>query len=168
MKRLDLSGQRFGRWTVTSRQRRNKWGAAEWRCRCDCGVTRWVLAQSLRARVSRSCGCLVAELAAKANTTHGHASHRRWTPEYSSWVNMIQRCLNPKTPHYPHYGGRGITVCPRWRASFKAFLADMGERPADRTLDRIDNDGNYEPGTCRWATDSEQRQNQRRSRSTAA
>lgn len=83
------------------------------------------------------------------------------TPTYVSWVGMIQRCTNPKTPSYKHYGGRGITVCTRWR-KFEQFFADMGERPKDRSLDRIDSNGNYEPGNCRWATKSTQIANRRR------
>lgn len=96
-------------------------------------------------------------------TTHGHGSARAGTRSatYISWSSMIQRTTNPRNPAWPDYGGRGITVCDRWR-SFEAFLEDMGERPAGLTLDRIDVNGDYEPGNCRWATWTEQRLNQRR------
>lgn len=84
------------------------------------------------------------------------------TPEYAAWGAMIQRCTNTRHPRWKHYGGRGIAICARWRHSFAAFLSDMGCRPtSDHTLDRRDNDGNYEPSNCRWATWSEQRRNRR-------
>lgn len=87
------------------------------------------------------------------------------SPEYTAWAGMLQRCRNPKNAAYPDYGGRGITVCDAWRDSFEAFYADLGPRPSARhSIDRIDNDGNYEPGNCRWATAKEQNRNTRRAR----
>jgi hypothetical protein len=96
-------------------------------------------------------------------TTHSHSRAHNGgpTPTYRSWQAMRQRCTNPTNASWAHYGGRGITVCERWQDSFESFLADMGERPTGRTLDRVDVDGNYEPGNCRWATPLEQARNKR-------
>lgn len=93
------------------------------------------------------------------NQTHGHAG-KRWSKTYQTWTAMKSRCSNPNDDHWEQYGGRGITVCEDWR-TFEGFLRDMGERPAMRTLDRIDVDGNYEPSNCRWATVAEQNLNRR-------
>lgn len=154
---IDLSGQRFGKWTVVTRDlARCRWGQSLWKCTCDCGNTRSVVAYSLRHGRSVNCGCMRREQVRARATTHGHTA----SPTYTAWANMIQRCKNARNKRFKDYGGRGIKVCDRWHG-FTVFLADMGEKPPGLTLDRIDNDGNYEPGNCRWATAAEQRANKR-------
>jgi len=114
---------------------------------------------TLRNGMTRSCGCLATELKRERATTHGHATTRT-TPTYNSWAQISQRCENKNNAAFNNYGGRGITVCARWRV-FENFLADMGERPLGCSLDRVNNDGNYEPVNCRWATRLEQARNRR-------
>jgi hypothetical protein len=155
-RRLELVGKNFGRLTVVAfagLSRRHSF----FRCRCKCGTERVVLGSNLVTGVSQSCGCRRREISRVRFRTHGMS----FSNEYKAWDRMKQRCTNPRRGKFKDYGGRGIKVCRRWFNSFAAFFADMGPRPPGRTLDRRDNDGNYEPGNCRWATRSEQRKNQR-------
>lgn len=145
---------RFGRWTVMYRVGRQ---AA---CRCDCGTHRLVYWCHLKSGKSLSCGCVRSALLAVIKSTHGLMRPGRHHPLASVWSNMIQRCTNPRRPDFKNYGGRGIAVCERWR-SLESFVADMPKRPRGATLDRINNDGNYEPGNVRWATRSVQARNRR-------
>lgn len=152
---MDLTGQRFGRLVVEKFYTLRK-GRAVWECKCDCGNTAIVQAGRLRGNRTQSCGCLRREKSAERKRTHDMTR----TPTYLTWVSMIQRCENPKATGYEYYGGIGVRVCEDWH-TFENFLADMGERPAGRTLDRKNTFGHYDPGNCRWATAEEQASNKR-------
>lgn len=144
----DLTAQVFGHWVVLRCASRNP---TYWKCRCACGCIKAVFGYSLTSGKSKSCGCLRPN-----QTTHGMYKTR----EYNSWNAMIQRCTNPNNPEYPEYGGRGISICKRW-FKFENFYLDMGERPANKTLDRKNSNGNYSKRNCRWATITEQNNNRR-------
>lgn len=146
-------GDKFGRLTVLSNE---AYGYA--RCRCECGTEKIIMRTKLRIGHTRSCGCLHRETLPNYNRTHGGFG----TVLYRLWQGMITRCTNPNEPSFKCYGGRGIRVCDKWLHDFAAFRTDVGERPsAAYSLDRIDNDGNYEPGNVRWATKSQQMRNNR-------
>ncbi len=138
-------------------------------CVCECGVIIYVKPRDLKLGIVRSCGCLNIETQRTRmlamNTTHGCAPRRGTTPEYKTWASMKARCSNRGNTVYEFYGGRGIKVCERWVNSFENFLADMGSKPSPKnSIDRINSDGNYEPGNCKWSTDAEQNRNRRSNR----
>lgn len=158
----DLSNLRFGRLTALSYKRipTNRGSIVTvWTCRCDCGTICDKRATCLTSGYTQSCGCLHREgvrLMGLSNTRHGYSRTRTWR----IWFTMRRRCSDTTHDSYAYYGGRGITVCERWRNSFDNFLADMGECPKGKSIDRYPNkNGNYEPGNCRWATPQEQRNN---------
>jgi hypothetical protein len=151
----NLLARRFGLWRVVERAPSIKAKSA-WRCICDCGVERIVVGSNLTQGLSQSCGCR--GTGAKRPERHGWSK----TPEYRVWRDMRSRCEIPSHPSFPDYGGRGIGICDRWRESFEAFLTDMGARPLGRfSIDRRDNNGNYNPSNCYWATAEEQSSNTR-------
>jgi hypothetical protein len=163
---IDLAGQRFGHWVVIGFSHTDKKGKACWACRCDCGKEKTVESTSLRRGGSRSCGCSHDEAGNRLRKLITHGQSRslsrglKASAEYVCWAAMIQRCENPKADNYERYGGRGVSVDPRWRASFTTFFADMGPKPSPQhSIDRIKNERGYEPDNCRWATDAEQRKN---------
>lgn len=130
-----------------------------WECKCECGKTTVVMASLLKNGTTKSCFCYGRDQRAKSRRTHGKSRTRVWR----IYLHMIRRCYNKKVPVFHHYGGRGITVCKRWKKSFEAFLEDMGEPPTkEHSLERINNNKGYSKSNCRWATQAEQTRNTRR------
>lgn len=168
---LDLTGQRFGRWTVLRRaDHNNQFNKVLWVCRCDCGNEAEVPAATLRNGTSQSCGCRQADISSARMIKHGQSTTRL----YHIWAAMKKRCHNPKTRNFADYGGRGITVCAEWE-TFEPFCEwaiqtgyDENAPTGEYTLERINNDDGYSPDNCRWATKKEQGNNKRNNRMVVA
>lgn len=158
---IDLTGKTFGKWMVVCRAE-NIGRRTFWLCECECGGKRPVQADSLSGGISTNCGCERNKKTISRNTTHGMYGR----PERNVWQQMIGRCTNKNDESYKNYGGRGIKVCDKWRNDFLAFLKDMGPRPFDGAqIDRFpNNNGNYEPGNCRWTTRKNNLRNTRKNR----
>lgn len=162
MKFANVAGIRFGRLTAKV-PIRNPNGRYSWRCDCGCGDTVVVRVADLLSKHTRSCGCLKRQIARKRMLRHGHTANSVVSSEYRTWCAMKYRCENPNDKRYAHYGGRGIKVCKRWQ-SFRMFFRDMGNRPTGATLERKNNNGNYTPSNCVWASLLKQANNRQNNR----
>jgi len=157
---IDISGRRFARLIAIEHVE-----GSRWRFRCDCGTIKVLNRDKVIHGGTMSCGCLRSQSSSARRFRHGQARDGQMSKTYQCWLNMKNRCLNPRTPKYSGWGGRGVTVCERW-LSFEHFFADMGEQPPGHTIERIDNAKGYGPDNCKWATPTEQAHNTRKTKLT--
>lgn len=168
MKPKNLLHQTFNRLTAIGIAGFTAANQAKWLWRCSCGVLVVIRANDVRSGKSQSCGCLGRAVRSARSTTHG-ATTNGGVPEYYIRATIIQRCTNPNNKDFKYYGGRGITICERWRESFEDFYADMGPRPSpELTIERINNNKGYSPSNCKWATRTEQMSNRQCTRKEKA
>ena len=157
----NLSGEKFNRLKVLSYSHTSPARHAYWLCKCDCGNEVVVAASALKRGLTKSCGCLRSQRTKNLNLSHGLS----YDPTYATWKGMVARCYNEKSGGYKYYGGRGITVCDEWRDDPAKFIEYVSQLPKHGkkgyTIDRINNDGNYEPGNIRYATKEQQTENSR-------
>ena len=159
-----LIGQKYGKLTILKEENPNSCGKRSVECSCECSNKVVTTINGLRSGNTTSCGCTRKEKN-KSRAIHGHLSKGKQSAEYNSWINMVSRCENKNRSDYSRYGECGIRVCERWRTSFANFLSDMGLKPSPlHSIDRINNQGNYEPENCRWATSEEQNCNKKTNR----
>lgn len=159
---FDLQGETFGQLSVIAKTGRTQ-KTVQWLCQCSCGTEHTTSTGNLMKGLVTSCGCLQRRITSERSKTHGEGTKATETTEHRIWRAMLRRCRNAKCAAFKDYGGRGITVCERW-LQFSAFLEDMGRRPQGKTLDRENNNGNYEPANCRWADRKTQAINSRHAR----
>ncbi len=155
IKRIDITGKKFGRLFVIGFSHISKRRASYWYVKCDCGTKKITQGSHLKNGRTKSCGCLHRQITSKIMREIMFKHGMKETPIYRVWTDMKQRCLNPNRPKYKNYGGRGIKVCDRW-LNFENFYKDMGEKPKNKSLDRIENNGDYTPENCKWSTQKQQ------------
>ncbi len=164
VERPDLSGKKFGTYTVIKFVDKNPDGnpASRFLCRCECGVEKVLTASHINSGITQSCGCLTNGIISEKNSTHGDTRGGERTKEYRAWKAIKDRCYLKSTKAYHNYGGRGISMCHRWLESYESFLSDMGRAPlSTNSVERKDNEGNYEPSNCYWSTPPIQARNRR-------